>query len=222
MLFIQIRLDEIIFRALEQQKGLTMSLTLYQSSVQSFIQTISAILTCLDKGRKFCRDNNIDRNEFIDARLHPSMLPLHFQIVTLVHFSEGAIDAAEKGVVGGPDMTLEFDYDGLQTYLASSLERLGALNESEVNALISGEVIFKYEGVILPFTTEDFFVTYALPNFYFHATVAYSILRSSGVPVGIANYIGKVKTTASPNIASQFHQYTGADYLDFLEEIAGL
>ena len=197
-----------------------MSLSLYQSTVQCYQQTISAILTCLNKGRKFCADNNIDRNKLIDSRLHESMLPLHFQIITMVHFSEGAIKAAEKGVVGGPDMALEFDYDGLQAYLESSLARIGAFEASEINALGGGEVIFTHEGIILPFTTEDFFVTYALPNFYFHATVAYSILRSLGVPVGIANYIGRVKTTPSLNISTQSHQYTGAEYLNFLEELA--
>ena len=73
----------------------------------------------------------------------------------------------------------------------------------------------------MPFTTEDFFGSYALPNFYFHATVAYSILRSLGVPVGIANYLGKARTTASPNLPEGTNQFTGAEYLDFLEGLAG-
>ena len=198
-----------------------MSLSLYNFTVQSYIQTISAILTCLDKGRKFCSDNDIDRNQFVDARLYKDMLPLHFQVITLVHFSEGAILAADKGVVAGPDMTLVFDYDGLQNYLEGSLRRLSGFDSKKIDALKGGEVIFKYEGVILPFTTEDFFGSYALPNFYFHATVAYSILRSLGVPVGIANYLGKARTTASPNLPEGTNQFTGAEYLDFLEGLAG-
>ena len=198
-----------------------MSQTLYRSTVKSYTQTISAILTCLAKGQKFCLDNNIDRNQLVNERLHETMLPLHFQIITLVHFSEGAIIAAYNGVASGPDMTLNFDYDGLQQYLEGSLQRLSGRDSKEIESLKGGEVVFKYEGVTLPFTTEDFFSSYALPNFYFHATVAYSILRSLGVPVGIANYIGRVRTTESPNVPAGIHQFTGSEYLNFLEGLAG-
>ena len=54
-----------------------MSPSLYNSTVQSYIQTISAILTCLDKGRKFCTDNDIDRNQFVDARLYEDLSLIH-------------------------------------------------------------------------------------------------------------------------------------------------
>ena len=109
-----------------------MPLSLYNSTVQSYIQTISAILTCLDKGRKFCADNDIDRNQFVDARLYEDMLPLHFQVITLVHFSEGAVLAADRGVLAGPDMTLAFDYDGLQNYLEGSLRRLSGFDSKKI------------------------------------------------------------------------------------------
>ncbi len=198
-----------------------MSITLYQSTVISYLQIIPSILRCLDKGRKFCLINDIDRNEYVNASLYTDMLSLHFQVIALVHFSEGALNGARDGVIAGPDMTLAFSYDNLQNYLEKSLKRIEKWKPEDINTLSGGEVLFKYNEMVLPFSTEDFFCTYATPHFYFRATLIYSILRSKGVPVGIADYIGIVKTTQSSHIPSDKRQYSGEEYLQFLDQLAG-
>ncbi len=197
-----------------------MSLTLYQSTVGSYIQIIPSILKCLNKGREHCSLKNTDRNTLVDESLSPSMLPLHFHAIALIHFSEGALKAAKSGSIGGPDMTLKFNYDELQIYIEESLGRLEQLDPGDVNALAGGEVVFAYNEMILPFSTEDFFYTYASPHFFFRATIIYSILRSFGVPLGIADYIGTVKTTRSSKFPDEIHQHTGAEYLSFLESLS--
>ena len=197
-----------------------MSMTLYQSTVGSYIQIIPSILKCFDKGRQFCSLNNIDSDTLVDESLSPSMLPLHFHVIALIHFSEGALNAAKSGSIGAPDLTLKFNYDELQAYIAASLARLQKLDPDDVNAFEGGEVVFKYNEMILPFSTEDFFCTYASPHFFFRATIIYSIFRSNGVPIGIADYIGKVKTTRSAKFPVEVHQHTGAEYLRFLEQLA--
>ena len=168
----------------------------------------------------FCAKTNLDRNEYVNTSIYTDMLPLHFHIIALVHFSEGALNGAKEGVISGPDMTLELDYDELQEYLENSYKRIKMLNSNDINALVDGEVLFNYNEMILPFRTEDFFLTYALPHFYFRASIIYSILRSRGVPVGIADFIGIVKTTPSSRVSSEQHQYTGEEYLHFLEQLA--
>ena len=198
-----------------------MSITLYQSTVISYLQIIPSILRCLDKGRKFCLINDIDRNEYVNASLYTGMLSLHFQVIALVHFSEGALNGARDGVIAGPDMTLAFSYDNLQHYLEKSLKRIEKWKPDDINTLSGGEVLFKYNEMVLPFSTEDFFCTYATPHFYFRATLIYSILRSKGVPVGIADYIGIEKTTQSSHIPSDKRQYSGEEYLQFLHQLAG-
>ena len=196
-------------------------MTLYQSTVSVYLQIIPSILRCFEKGRKFCVERGLDREGFVDARLYDDMLPLHFHIIALLHFSEGALNAAREGVIGGPDMTLNFNYDELENHLKQALGRLEKLNPDDVNNLAGGEVIFEYNQMILPFSTEDFFRTYASPHFYFRATILYSILRSKGVPLGIADYIGRVKTTPSSRFSAEVHQHTGDQYLEFLEQLAG-
>jgi len=195
-------------------------MTLYQSTVGTYLQIIPSILRCFEKGRRFCSERGIDREDFVNASLSDDMLPLHFHIIALVHFSEGALNAAREGIIGGPDMTLKFNYDELENYLEQSLGRLAKLNPDDVNALVEGEVVFEYNQMILPFSTEDFFRTYASPHFYFRASIVYAILRSKGVPLGIADYIGRVKTTPSSRFSADIHQHTGDQYLEFLEQLA--
>ena len=196
-------------------------MTLYQSTVGVYLQIIPSIMRCFNKGRKFCAEKGLDKEGLVDARLYDDMLPLHFHIIALVHFSEGALNAAREGVIGGPDMTLNFNYDELENHLEQAFGRLEKLNPDDVNNLAGGEVVFEYNQMILPFSTEDFFCTYASPHFYFRATIVYAILRSKGVPLGIADYIGRVTTTPSSRFSAEVHQHTGNQYLEFLEQLAG-
>ena len=198
-----------------------MSISLFDATVGCYLQTIPSILGCLDRARDHCLRENIDPEVLVERSIHDDMFPLHFQIITLVHFSEGALAAAGSERLGGPDMTLAFTFDELQGYLRASMERMAKIDPAGINALAGGEVIFQYGDVTLPFTTEDFFRTYATPNFYFHATTIYAILRALGVPIGIANYIGTVKTTRSPQFPAQVQQHTGEEYLKILETLVG-
>lgn len=197
-----------------------MSISLYNATIGCYLQTIPPILGCLDKARAFCIKRGMDCEKLLESRLHASMLPLHFQIITMLHFSEGAIIGAKTGKLGGPDMTLSFTFDQLQTHLCASLKRIGEFDPADIEGLCGGEVVFQYHDVTLPFLTEDFFQSYATPNFYFHTTTAYAILRAFGVPVGIADYIGTVRTTHCSKLAADVKQQTGEEYLAILEKLA--
>lgn len=199
-----------------------MTVSLYDLTARSYVQFMTSALGCLEKGKTHYQARGEDYAQLTGACLHSDMLPLHFQIVTMVHFSEAALMAAQSGVMGGPDMTLDMGYDALQTYLEEARNRIASLKPDDINALAGGEVVFKYGDVTLPFTTEDFFLTYALPSFYFHVTATYGILRSLGVAVGIANYLGTVRTTPSTQIPDDVHQLTGEEYLKTLEPLAAL
>lgn len=197
-----------------------MKISLYDATVRTYLQFLPAIIGCMDKGKACYASEGMDLQEFVGSNLHKDMLPLHFQIVTLVHFSRGAIDAARNGEIGGPDMTLAFDFDGLQSYLSTTLDELRRLKPQDINNLAGGEVVFKYGDVTLPFKTEDFFLSYAVPNFFFHATTTYGIFRSLGVNVGIANFLGQVHAYKSPNIPPETLQQSGAKYLEILEKLS--
>lgn len=167
-----------------------MSVPLYDVVAETFLQFLPGVDLCLEKGREHYASEGKDPNELVEERLYPDMLPLHFQIVTLVHMSAGAITAAREGRFGAPDLTLAFDYDGLQGHARDALAQIQAVDADELNGLAEGKVIFQAGNTTLPFRTREFFLSFAIPHFYFHTTTAYGLLRKNGVPLGKADYLG--------------------------------
>ena len=170
------------------------TISLYDAVVRTYLQFLPGVDRCLEKGRAHCAAVGRNVDELVQCRLYADMLPLHFQIVTLAHMSAGAIAAARTGTFGAPDLTLAFDYDGLQRHARTALAEIEALDPAEVNALAEGQVTFRAGDVTLPFTTVDFFLSFAVPHFYFHTTTAYDVLRMEGVPLGKADFLGQVRT----------------------------
>ena len=193
---------------------------LHTLTAGSYLQYLTSAIGCLNQARIQSESLGISCEDMVDASLHADMLPLHFQVVTIAHFSKSAMDAAFSGEMGGPDMTLALDYQGLIEHLETAHRNISSYKADDINALAGGEVVFRYGDIIVPFTTEDFFLTYALPSFYFHVSVAYSILRSLGVHVGVANFLGTVRTTPSSRLSSSLHQLTGEEYLETLKPLA--
>jgi len=193
---------------------------LHTLTADSYLQYLTSAIGCLNQARIQSESLGISCEEMVGASLHPDMLPLHFQVVTIAHFSNTAMNAAFSGEMGGPDMTLALDYQGLIEHLDTAHRNISSYKADDINALAGGEVVFRYGDIIVPFTTEDFFLTYALPSFYFHVSVAYSILRSLGVHVGVANFLGTVRTTPSSRLSPSLHQLTGKEYLETLKPLA--
>jgi hypothetical protein len=170
-----------------------MSASLYEISVASYLQTIVAVAGYLDKGLAFCTGKNIDPDEITEVRLFADMLPFRFQIVSVAHHSLGAIEGLKKGLFEPPGQTAAFDYRGLQKLIADTTEALQRLNPIEVNALQGRDVTFQFRDRKIPFTAESFVLSFSLPNFYFHATTAYDILRTKGVPLGKRDFLGQLR-----------------------------
>jgi hypothetical protein len=129
----------------------------------------------------------------VEARLAQDMLPLRFQIISVAQHSRGAIEAVQSGEFRPPPSKTPYDYAGLQGLIAQTQEALSAWTPDAVNALGGRDVVFHLGDHKLPFTAEGFLMSFSLPNFYFHATTAYDILRTNGVPLGKRDYIGRMK-----------------------------
>ena len=121
------------------------------------------------------------------------MLPFRFQITSVAHHSLGAVRGAQQGSFAPPGQLPPLDYAGLQKTVADARAALQQLTPAEVNALEGKDVIFQVRDMKLPFTAEGFLLSFSLPNFHFHATTAYDILRSKGVPLGKRDYMGKLR-----------------------------
>ena len=174
-----------------------MAISLYDLSVASFLQTLGGVAGFLDRGLAHCRDNNIDPEEIVETRLYGDMLPFRFQIVSVAHHSLGAIEGVKAGLFGPPSDRREHSYADLQGVVAETRAALEKVTPAEVAVLEGGDVVFQIRDFKTPFTAEKFLMSFSLPNFYFHATTAYDILRSKGVPLGKRDFMGQMRTKAA-------------------------
>ena len=170
-----------------------MTLSLYDVSVSNYLQTLGAVAAFLDKAHAHFRDNNVALEEVVDTRLYPDMLPFRFQIQSVVHHSVGAIEGIQQGVFKPPQDLPLHNYQELQALVASARETLQKVAPQAVNARAGTDMVFEIRGTKVPFTAEGFVLSFSLPNFYFHATTAYDILRHKGVPLGKRDFLGRMR-----------------------------
>jgi hypothetical protein len=170
-----------------------MAIPLYDLTVATYLQTLGAVSGFLEKGAAHCRDNKLDPEEIVETRLWNDMLPFRFQIISVAHHSRGAIEGAKKGVFAPPTETRPLNYAQLQELVAETRDALKAMAPAEVNALEGSEVTFQMRDFKIPFTAENFLMSFSMPNFYFHSATAYDILRSKGVALGKRDFMGAMR-----------------------------
>lgn len=170
-----------------------MSISLYDLTVPSFLQVVGAVEGFLGKGLAHFKEKNIDPNSIVEYKLFDDMLPFRFQVLAVSFHSIGAIKGVKAGAFSPPPSLPQLDYAGLQKSVTEAREALQKVTPDEVNACEGKEVIFSVRDIKLPFTAEGFLQSFSLPNFYFHATTAYDILRMKGVPVGKRDFLGKMR-----------------------------
>lgn len=173
-----------------------MPITFYDASVNSYLQILEGVTGVLNKGAVYAAEKGIDPQEFVTTRLKEDMMPLHFQLVSVAHHSWGAIQGMQQGSFSPPSFELDMDYAGLQSVVANAQARLAELEAAAIESLAGGSMVFKLGKRELPFTNQNFLLSFSLPNFYFHATTTYNILRMLGVPLGKMDYLGKMKMGA--------------------------
>jgi hypothetical protein len=167
-----------------------MTISLYDATVDRFNQGLEGIANVLEKGRAHYTEKGMTLSDALDARLWPDMLPLSFQIVSVAHHSLGAINGAKAGVFSPLRREISA-YDELEAIVADTRAALAKITPDEVDALTDKPMMFKAGERQMNFTGANFLLSFSLPNFYFHATTAYDILRAKGVPLGKRDYIGR-------------------------------
>lgn len=170
-----------------------MALSLYEASVPGYLQILDAVGGVLEKGLKHLREQGIDPESIVETRVYPDMLPFRFQIQSVAHHSLGALEAILGGVFRPPADLPAHDYAGLQSLVASARDGVAKVPADALNAREGAEVVFEIRGTRMPFTAEHFLLSFSLPNFHFHATTAYDILRSKGVPLGKRDFLGRLR-----------------------------
>jgi uncharacterized protein len=171
-----------------------MTISLYDATIPSYRQILGTVAGLLTKAERHCADNGIAPDDIVQARLAPDMLPFTYQVKSTVVHSVGAIEGVRKGVFS-PDMTPPpKDFAALNHSVAAALAALEAIKPNEIDAFIGRDMRFSFGERHIDFTAENFLLSFSQPNFYFHATTAYDILRWKGLSIGKRDFIGKMRT----------------------------
>ncbi len=164
--------------------------SLYDAVIPSNLQILGAINRVLEKAGAFCEERSITEAELIEARLAADMLPLGYQVKSCIVHSIGGIEGARSGSFS-PDMSAwPTDLAGLRGLVQGARTDLNALERNAVDALAEADTQFAFGETKLPFTGANFLLSFAQPNFYFHATMAYGILRAQGMKLGKRDFLG--------------------------------
>ncbi len=167
-----------------------MTFSLHAAIVPSQLQILRASTGLLDKSEAFCAEQGIAADALIQARLADDMLPFAYQVKSIAVHSLGAIDGVRKGVFA-PNMTPPpSDFAGLKAHIVETIAELEAIEPAEVDGFVGRDMRFEFGERRLEFTAENFLLSFSQPNFYFHATTAYDILRWKGLPIGKRDFAG--------------------------------
>jgi uncharacterized protein len=166
-----------------------MTMSLYGASVPVFRQILGSLAAILAKAEAHADLKKIDPNALLQARLFPDMLPLVRQVQLATDFAKGA--AARLGGVEVPRYEdVETDFAGLQARLEKTLAFLDTVAREAVDAGGERDIVIGTGDNQRRFKGQAYLVHYALPNFYFHATTAYDLLRHNGLEIGKRDFIG--------------------------------
>ena len=170
-----------------------MSISLYAATIPSWQQILGAVDGLLDKAQAFCTEKGLAPEEIIQARLAPDMLPFAYQVKSTAVHSLGAIEGVRRGSFSPDTTTPPATFPALKTRIAETLAALAKITPSEVDGFIGREMRFVAGERQLEFTAENFLLSFSQPNFYFHATTTYDILRWKGVPLGKRDFSGRLR-----------------------------
>jgi uncharacterized protein len=162
---------------------------MHRQSVAVFDRFLGALSAILTKAEAHCEDRKIKSEVILAARLFPDMLPFTKQVQLACDFSarcSARLAGAEPK--GFPDT--ETTFAELQARIAAARSYIAGLKAEDFVAAASRQITFKAGPNDLTMKGEDFLSFYALPQFYFHLTTAYDILRMQGVELGKRDYMG--------------------------------
>ena len=167
-----------------------MNITMYAASVPVFVRQLKNASSWLDKAAAWATERKVSQTTLLRDRLAPDMLPLYTQFFIAADHAKGCVARlsgveAPKFAEGEPE-----NFEAVKERLTKILEFIESVSADTIDGTEDKAVVVTYPGAELKFDGLSYLMSYAMPNFMFHATTAYDILRVKGAPVGKRDYIG--------------------------------
>ncbi|GGC27339.1 hypothetical protein GCM10011371_13610 [Novosphingobium marinum] len=171
-----------------------MPISLHDATVGAYLHMLPNVLGMFDKAEQHCRDADMEDRALLAASLSDDMWDFSKQIDQVVLLSERAVRAMREGTYY-PDLApVDCSFDDLRAMVSDAIAFLETVTPEELETIADKDVELRHEAIRAPFSVAEFLLTFSIPNFYFHVTTAYAILRNQGVPVGKADYYGPLRT----------------------------
>jgi len=168
-----------------------MPLTLHQVLIPSYLQIVESVTKLISKAEAFCADRELPHEEILSARLFADMQPFAYQVKSVAVHSIDAIEGARDGAFA-PDMSTPPDsFEGLRQRMIETTGALERVDPEELESFIGQDMVFRIGGRELAFQKDQFLINFSRPNFHFHATTAYDLMRMKGVPIGKVDFLGR-------------------------------
>jgi hypothetical protein len=167
-----------------------MTFSIYQASVPVYARQLSALSAILDKASAYAAQRKIDTTKLVQARLFPDMLPLTQQVqFACNHAIRGAarLSGMEPPKVDDNEQTL----DDLKARIAKTLAFTKGVDAKKMDGAEDREITFPSGDRKVTLKGADYLLHFSMPNFYFHVTTAYAILRHVGLEIGKGDFMGQ-------------------------------
>ena len=168
-----------------------MSLSMYQASIPAFVQMLNNLSAIMDKAEAHAQSREIDPEVLLSYRLAPDMFPFVRQIQVAADLAKGAAARLASVEVPKHDDT-EKTFAELKARLAKTLAFVQSFKPSNIDGSEDRDINLKLGEHTMSFKGQHYLVHFVLPNFYFHCTTAYDILRHCGVELGKRDFIGTI------------------------------
>jgi hypothetical protein len=167
-----------------------MPISMYRLTVPLFQRGLAALGGYLDKAEMIAGEKCLNPSDLVAARLSPDMLPFSGQYQRATDSAKLAISRL-TGVDAPKFEDNETTIAELRERLAKTAAYLATIAPDALDGTESREVVIAPGGNKVIFRGDEYLATFALPNFYFHISMAHAILRNQGVPVGKMDYLGR-------------------------------
>ena len=164
---------------------------MYQASAPRFVNTLNNLSAILGKAQAHAEAKKIDPLVLTGSRLYPDMFPLARQVQIACDSAKGAV-ARLAGVEIPKHEDTEKTFAELQERIKLTVDFIAGFKPAQIDGSEGKDVVLKTRGKDTTFTGMQYLFAFAYPNFYFHVTTAYDILRHDGVELGKWDFLGTV------------------------------
>jgi len=166
-----------------------MTISMYEASIPVFIRMLKNLAAILAKGATYAEAKKIEPTVLINSRLYPDMFPMARQVQIASDAAKGC-GARLAGREPPKFEDNEATFPELLTRIDKTIAYLETLKPEQINGSEQRTITLQIRNNTLTFLGMPFLLNFALPNFYFHVTTAYDILRHCGVEIGKQDFIG--------------------------------